>query len=596
MGLTREKKHGIHYTPTDLAAFLAEQIAQRLPASRRGLTVLDPACGDGELLEAFARAVSTKDRERLTLVGYDTDQDAVAEASRNLLGLGIKVVDVSAADFLSLAVVDPSMNGGLFGQNGGLFEQQVERAVEADVIISNPPYVRTQVLGAEQAQRLARRFGLAGRVDLYHAFTMAMLSVLAPDGLIGLLTSNRFLVTKAGATMRRLLHDRLDLQAVFDLGDTKLFEAAVLPAIVIGRRAMGQHASDRRVPSHTTGSCDFTRVYQTDQNADDRSDVAADAIEYSSILDALRDGIDGIVRAEAGLYKIETGTLSITADGTEPWFMTSGDVDAWMSTVARRTAHRFGDVAEIRVGIKTTADKVFIRDDWDALDDGTQPEMKLLHPLLTHHVAQRWSLPPGGNGVHKRVLYPHEIRNGRRAAIRLDEHPRAARYLESHRARLEGRDYVVEGGRNWYEIWVPHDPADWAKPKVVCPDISVKPCFFLDRRGLIVNGDCYWLTLRPGQPEDCLLLLLAVANSTFIERFYDTKFHNKLYAGRRRFITQYVSEFPLPDLASPSAQRIIGLTRQLLDATQESARRDLEARLDQEVWQAFGVAPDTPSA
>jgi len=409
-----------------------------------------------------------------------------------------------------------------------------------------------------------------------------MLSVLTRDGIIGLLTSNRFLVTKAGATMRRLLHDRLDLLAVFDLGDTKLFEAAVLPAILIGRHA----------PGRKTDSCDFTRVYQAGKDAE-----GADAAECSSILDALRDGIDGTVRAEAGLYKVEKGTLSITADGTEPWFMTSGDVDAWMSAVAGRTACRFTDVAEIRVGIKTTADKVFIRDDWGALDDDCQPEEKLLHPLLTHHVAQRWNLSSSGKGAaRKRVLYPHEIRNGRRSAVKLEEYPRAARYLESHRERLEGRTYVIDGGRNWYEIWVPHDPADWAKPKVVCPDISVKPCFFLDRQGQIVNGDCYWLTLRPGQPEDWLLLILAVANSTFIERFYDTKFHNKLYAGRRRFITQYVSEFPLPDLDSPQAQRIVGLVRQLLDETDDSVRRDLETRLDEEVWQAFGVAPDAPSA
>ncbi|OQB81199.1 MAG: Modification methylase PaeR7I [Planctomycetes bacterium ADurb.Bin126] len=574
MGLTREKKHGIHYTPTDLAAFLAEQIAQRLPNSRRDVTVLDPACGDGELLEALARAVPASVRERLTLVGYDTDHDAVVEASRNLSGLGVKAVDVSAADFLSLAAVDPSMNAGLFAQ-------QAERTIEADVIISNPPYVRTQVLGAEQAQQLARRFGLAGRVDLYHAFTMAMLSVLAPDGIIGLLTSNRFLVTKAGATMRRLLHDRLDLLAVFDLGDTKLFEAAVLPAILIGRHA----------PGRKTDSCDFTRVYQADKDAG-----GDDAAECASVLDALRDGLDGTVRTEAGLYKIEKGTLSITADGTEPWFMTSGDVDAWMGAVASRTACRFIDVAEIRVGIKTTADKVFIRDDWDTLDSDRQPEEKLLHPLLTHHVAQRWNLPSSGRDARKRVLYPHEIRNGRRSAVKLEEYPRAARYLESHRERLEGRTYVIEGGRNWYEIWVPHDPADWAKPKVVCPDISVKPCFFLDRQGQIVNGDCYWMTLRPGQAEEWLLLILAVANSSFIERFYDTKFHNKLYAGRRRFITQYVSEFPLPDLDSPPAQRIVGLVRQLLDETDDSVRHDLETRLDEGVWRAFGVGPNAPSA
>lgn len=570
MGVTREKKHGIHYTPTDLAAFLAEQIAQRLPRSRRQLTVLDPACGDGELLDALARAVPDEIRQRLMLVGYDTDDDAVIEANRNLSAIGVNAVDVSAADFLSLAAVDPALNDGLFGQ-------QAERMIEADVIISNPPYVRTQVLGAERAQRLARRFGLAGRVDLYHAFTMAMLSVLAPNGIIGLLTSNRFLVTKAGATMRRLLHDRLDLLAVFDLGDTKLFEAAVLPAILIGRHT----------PGLKTDSCDFTRVYQAGKNGDNEATA-----DRPSILDALRDGLDGTVHAESGFYNVEKGTLAITADGTEPWFMTSGDVDAWMNAVASRTACRFADVAEIRVGIKTTADKVFIRDDWDALDERARPEEKLLRPLLTHHVAQRWNLPLGGKGVGKRVLYPHEVCNGRRCAIRLDDYPHAKRYLESYRDRLEGRTYVIESGRKWFEIWVPQDPSEWGKDKIVCPDISVRPCFFLDRKGRIVNGDCYWVTLRPGLPADWLLLILAVANSMFIERFYDTKFHNKLYAGRRRFITQYISEFPLPDLASASAQRIVGLVRELLDKTEEPARLNLEARLDEQVWQAFGVAPD----
>ena len=39
------------------------------------------------------------------------------------------------------------------------------------------------------------------------------------------------------------------------------------------------------------------------------------------------------------------------------------------------------------------------------------------------------------------------------------------------------------------------------------------------------------------------MLLLAVANSSFITKFYDIAFHNKLYAGRRRFMTQYVKKF-----------------------------------------------------
>ena len=77
-------------------------------------------------------------------------------------------------------------------------------------------------------------------------------------------------------------------------------------------------------------------------------------------------------------------------------------------------------------------------------------------------------------------------------------------------------------------------------PKLVFRDISEQPTFWLDFEGSVVNGDCYWLTPESQGSDDRLWLAAAVANSTFIESFYDHRFNNKLYAGRRRFITQYV--------------------------------------------------------
>ena len=41
----------------------------------------------------------------------------------------------------------------------------------------------------------------------------------------------------------------------------------------------------------------------------------------------------------------------------------------------------------------------------------------------------------------------------------------------------------------------------------------------MDLDGSVVNGDCYWLALNPGQSTDLLWLTLAVANSSFIEAF-----------------------------------------------------------------------------
>lgn len=571
MSFTRQKRHGIHYTPPDLAAFLAEQVVSRLSAKEGDIVVLDPACGDGCLLVAFVEAMPRNTRCQLTLVGYDTDQQAAKEASRNLSVLGIKAVDVRVTDFLSLTAT---------GNSEGLFsDASAEQRLQADVVISNPPYVRTQVLGACESQRLARQFGLSGRVDLYHAFAMAMTYALKPGGVIGLLTSNRFLITKAGASMRKLLRNHLELEAVFDLGDTKLFEAAVLPAIVIGRRT--------RQGSHKP--CSFTRAYETEPTP------GREVQACSSVVDALRAGHEGVVQTPTGCFGVEVGHLVASADNTEPWFLASDHVNEWMKAVVANTHCRFGDVAEIRVGIKTTADSVFIRDDWEALDEDQRPEESLLYPLLTHHVARRWNLPQAALSACKRVLYPHEVRDGKRCPIRLGEYPRAKRYLEAHRKRLESRTYVIEGGRKWYEIWVPHDSSQWSKLKVVCPDISLKPCFFLDRTGAIVNGDCYWMTPRPGFAEDWLLLILAVANSTFAEKFYDTRFHNKLYSGRRRFITQYTSAFPLPDPKTESAARIVRLVRTLLETQDADARSHLEAAIDELVWQALGVRSETAS-
>jgi hypothetical protein len=189
------------------------------------------------------------------------------------------------------------------------------------------------------------------------------------------------------------------------------------------------------------------------------------------------------------------------------------------------------------------------------------------------------------------VLYTHAVENGKRVVIKLKDYPRARAYLESHKERLSSRRYVIEAGRRWYEIWVPHNPLDWARPKIVSPDIVEEPRFCFDASGAIVNGDCYWMTLRPGFKSDWLLLLLAVANSSFVTRYYDIAFHNKLYAGRRRFMTQYVKKFPLPRLETSVAQRIIQVVGERI--ANKACDEDREWEIDNLVWGSFGLVEES---
>lgn len=560
---TREeiKATGTHYTPSGLARYLA-RLAIDHARSTSNLVVLDPACGDGSLLEAIATEAGP-DLLPMHMVAIDRDARSVERTAARLAQRQRLTVDARVGDFLEIAAGSLSRAGHL------PFTSAADQALgKVDLVIANPPYVRTQVLGADEAQRLAAHNGLSGRVDLYHAFVSAMALSLRPGGTLALLCSNRFLSTLAGQSVRDILEASFEIEQVVDLGDTKLFGAAVLPAIVIATK------SDRP----TATKCPFARVYEV------RPEKCPDRNSLTGVLESLTGGAAEFAREEERYFEIERGTLSRNSGHGHSWTLASEDSEAWLRQIRTNTFCTLGDVAHVKVGIKTTADSVFIRTDWTQLESEMQPEPELLRSLITHRVAKRWKL----DEPQHRVLYPHVMSDGRRAVIELARFPKAQAYLTSHRERLEGRKYVIEAGRHWYEIWVPHSPEIWSQPKIVWPDISESARFALDRSGAVVNGDCYWLTLKAGYPHEWLPLILAVANSSVARRFYDTVCGNRLYAGRRRYITQYVSQFPLPDLSSRASRNVIEeIGKALADG---ELRAPVEEKMDALVNLAFGFS------
>jgi len=114
--------------------------------------------------------------------------------------------------------------------------------------------------------------------------------------------------------------------------------------------------------------------------------------------------------------------------------------------------------------------------------------------------------------------------------------------------------------------------------------------FWMDKDAHIVNGDCYWLiNENPKFSDDILWLVLAIANSTFIESFYDIKFQNKLYSNRRRYITQYVEKFPLLDPSCEISKKLISLSRSCYKEQNHQASIKIEEEINKLIWQGFGV-------
>lgn len=506
------KRYGQHYTPTELARFLASRALAHLNLEHSDLVIVDPACGDGELLLAAAHFLARKNfRGHVTLRGFDIDKSAIEIAHRRL-GAQRFEAELIHGDFLE--------------------HQRTMETGSIDLIITNPPYVRTQQMGSEASRLLAEEFGLSGRVDLTHPFVSVTPRLLRDEGTLALLCSNRFLTTLAGSNVRRVLAGGpLDICELYDLGDTKLFTAAVLPAIIIATKG-----SDSGSPARYSSSYE---VPQTDKAT-------------IPLFDALTGPATVLASHNGRTYEVRVGTFTPPTDTKTPWRLSDPESDKWLKEIEKNTWKTFGDIAKVRVGIKTTADKVFLHDDWESR--APEVEQEVLLPLITQANITPWAI---SDDLEMRVLYPYDLEKQKRTLLDMDALPGAMSYLQEHEEQLRGRTYVIKGGREWFEIWVPQKPALWSIPKIVFPDISEFPRFALDTTGAVVNGNCYWISLEDIGNLDLAYLIIAVANSSLGTRFYDETCGNKLYSGKRRWMTQYVKRMPVPRPDTAEAQELI---------------------------------------
>jgi adenine-specific DNA-methyltransferase len=554
----QKKANGVTYTPKELADFISSRMFQHFDFSgRTELTILDPAVGDGALCHSLLEKVVQKFSGRIHLTIFDTDAASLESARSQIAGdYPDVIIDARNSDFIDYITGFEDRNSLFFNESMAKF----------DAIIANPPYVRTQIMGAAKAQQLSAAFGLAGRVDLYQAFMLGLTRALDAHGVIGIIVSNRFMTIKGGSALRAALRVQCALKEIWDLGDTKIFDAAVLPAIVVANGIGCQNQAEPR----------FSLIYETTEQADVTVSTAIKALANSGTVE-LHDGRK---------FCVKHGYLDASGKADGVWRIATASGDAWLATVAKNSWKKFGDIGKIRVGVKTCADKIFIRHDWGEETAGNLPE--LLRPLTTHFGAGRFraTVPK----KERSIFYPHQSVEGQRQAIDIDLFPNSAAYISKHREALEKRTYVIEAGRKYYELWVPQDPAAWALPKLVFRDISERPTFWMDKSGSVVNGDCYWLATFDQANEQLLWLAAAVANSTFAESYYDRCFNNKLYSGRRRFITQYVEQFPLPDPETSIAKQIVSVAMAIYDENHSSKVEAMERDMDQLVWKAFGLA------
>jgi hypothetical protein len=385
-----------------------------------------------------------------------------------------------------------------------------------DLVVGNPPWVRSEEIPGPMRGRLASRYrwwrAVGGRYgnrpDLAVAFLERALELTAEGGVIAMIVPAKLLSARYGATARHALASMTTLHVIADLtSDARAgFEATVYPLALIASRSTPP--AGQRV--RTALSADPHAVRQT----------------------GLRGG--------------------------GPWILRSGP--GTVLTALERDYPKIADRFVCHLGLKTGANRVFLNP-----PDDLEPE------VLRWAVRGRDMLPFRCH-VRTRLLWTHD-RNG----DPLHELPaRCAAYLRPHHAHLRARK-DFDGGPPWTVFRA--KPAI-ARHRVVWADLARRLTAAALTCGQDVDhiplNSCYVTSARSIAEAERLAAWL---NSTWIRAAARLK-AVPAAGGFARFNAETIASLPLPDsvLADPELTQLARAGRMKTDIQEqldEAAARHL---------------------
>jgi tRNA1(Val) A37 N6-methylase TrmN6 len=250
------RETGAVYTPTALSDFVAAKVAEfylrdpsqqklrRRSSSSSAIKILDPACGDGELLVSASTQlagalglIAHEDNHLadsgIALHGIDIDQRAVRRTRARLNALARGLPRVTSKVLVANAL-SPQNNRPI--QKGW---QQLLADFNAkdgfDIVIANPPW------GARVPQSILDSLRghlslLQGQYDTSDLFIELSLSILKPNGYLAFIVPDSLFALER-TPLRQMLLERTELQFVARLGERLFPKINRACAVIICKNA-----------------------------------------------------------------------------------------------------------------------------------------------------------------------------------------------------------------------------------------------------------------------------------------------------------------------------------------------------------------------
>ncbi len=589
---TKRKKEGVFYTPKYITKYIIENTVGKLCEDKKNdlqitegefttdkkrstkvrqqmldrlqqyrdwllqLTICDPACGSGaflnQALEYLINEHQYIDELQAKIYGasliFSDYEKSILE--NNLYGVDLNEESVEIAKlslWLRTAQLNRTLNdlnnnikcGNSLIDDTAITDKAFNWANEFphvfakggfDVVIGNPPYVQLQSIG-EMSDKLKNcgfeTFHKGG--DIYCLFTERGYRLLRDNGLQSFIMPNKWMVVAYGKPLRDFLL-KTGLRQLLNFGDVQFFqEATTYVCILVTQKGKAHEKVKVLALNNKTYHGDFLTEVKANLYDDNTS-------QFSD-----KEWIIVPIKENTTLWKMNANGIKLK--------------DLPLS---------------INYGIKTGFNEAFyVNENTRAVLISEDPKSAdIIKPMVRGRdvIAFGFSecqyLLNVHNGIKEKsaLLAPIDIQN----------YPAVKNHLDKYLDQLEKRS---DKGNTPYNLRNCAYLNEFAKPKIIYPNMTSVFPFMYDESGMLCNQKCFILTAKDKSVS--LFAMTAILNSSLAKLWI---WYNcpELMGGTREISKIYFENFPVPTANKEEVTILEELAKQRISLTskfQESVLR-----------------------
>jgi len=420
-----------------------------------------------------------------------------------------------------------------------------------DVIVGNPPYVRTQNMvhyspnevNYYQSSISPYNTAKSDNFDKYALFIERSLHLLKSEGILAYIVPHKFFAIKSGSTLRKLISEQNYLSELVYFGVQQIFGTQT-----------------------TTYTCILLLRKQVSEQV---------IVEHVTNLDAWRNRNGG---------KVEI--LSANEFTEKPWLLISPEIRTFFQRLETQNTTTLGAVSDIFVGLQTSNDKIYIiRPNsetestvvfTDAQGVWQTIEKAILQPCFYKATLAAFSSPR----PNAYIIFPYVV-EGEVARLYSEEEmvrsfPACWSYLNAYKDQLMKRNIHNYDDKKWYQYGRSQSLTKFnGEPKLIWSTLGREARYVYDEKNILFTGGGngpYYALRQKGRDVQYLYYLQAILSHPIFEAMIQvrtSKFRGDYSSHGKQFIqTVPIREIDLRlSRDQMRYEKIVMLVQQLIAVT-----------------------------